>query len=140
MKKQHITLSQTDREELESFINKGEHPAREIKRALALLALDDGKTYTEVAQMVHKTNQTVSTWAKNYREQGLDCLKDAPRSGRPTVIDGLTRAQVTALACSEPPEGYAQWSVRLLADKAIELGYTDQISKTTVADILKKTS
>ena len=59
--------------------------------------------------------------------------------GRPIEIDGQQRAKITALACSQPPEGYAQWSLRLLADKAIELGYVEEISHTEVRKILKKT-
>jgi transposase len=75
-----------------------------------------------------------------YKEKGLKVLEDEPRSGRPIQIDGEQRAKVTALACSEPPEGYARWSLRLLADKAVELGYFEHLSHTEVADILKKTS
>jgi hypothetical protein len=67
-------------------------------------------------------------------------LTDQPRSGRPLEIDGAQRAKVTALACSDPPEGYARWSLRLLAEKVVELGYVDYISHTQVGDILKKTT
>jgi hypothetical protein len=66
-------------------------------------------------------------------------LFDQPRSGRPPEIDGAQRAKVTALACSDPPAGYARWSLRLLADKAVELAYVEHISHTQVAEILKKT-
>jgi hypothetical protein len=67
-------------------------------------------------------------------------LQDKPRTGRPVEIDGKQRAQVTALACSEPPEGYARWSLRLLADKVVQLEYCEHISHTEVAEILKKTN
>ena len=80
------------------------------------------------------------TWRNNYRQQGLACLDDAPRSGRPIVIDGKQRAKITALACSEAPAGHARWSLRLLADKVVELGYCDSLSHTQVGNILKKTS
>jgi transposase len=83
---------------------------------------------------------TLSKWATKYRETGLEVLQDQPRSGRPIEIDGEQRAKVTALACSDPPEGYAQWTLRLLADKAVELGYCEHISHTEVATILKKTN
>jgi transposase len=75
-----------------------------------------------------------------YKQKGLKVLADEPRSGRPLQIDGEQRAKITALACSDPPEGYARWSLRLLADKAVELEYIETISHTEVADILKKTS
>ena len=140
MKKQHVTLQEEDRQYLNNLISKGELPVRIYRRALALLELDRGKTYTSVAETVGVTNTTVSTWAKKYKEMGLLCLKDKPRSGRPVEIDGLTHAQITALSCSEPPEGYGRWSLRLLADKAVELDFCESISHTKVGNILKKTS
>jgi transposase len=78
--------------------------------------------------------------AEQYREKGLQALHDRPRSGRPIKIDGEQRAKITALACSTPPEGYAEWSLRLLADKAVELDFCEQISHTQVRTILKKTN
>lgn len=140
MKKQHVQLSASDRTYLEDLLRRGELPVKIYRRALALLELERGKTYTAVAETVQVTNITVSTWSKKYREVGLTMLSDQPRSGRPLEIDGAQRAKVTALACSDPPEGYARWSLRLLAEKVVELGYVDQISHTQVADILKKTT
>jgi hypothetical protein len=67
-------------------------------------------------------------------------LADQPRPGRPIKISGEQRAKITALACSEPPEGYERWNLRLLANKVVELGYCEHISHTEVADILKKTN
>lgn len=84
--------------------------------------------------------QTVSSWAKKYKESGLEFLTDKPRPGRPIEIDGLQRAKITALACSDPPEGYARWSLRMLADKAVELECVDAISYGEVRNILKKTN
>ena len=140
MKKQHVQLSASDRTYLEDLLRRGELPVKIYRRALALLELERGKTYTAVAETVQVTNITVSTWSKKYREVGLTMLSDQPRSGRPLEIDGAQRAKVTALACSDPPEGYARWSLRLLAEKVVELGYVEQISHTQVADILKKTT
>ena len=140
MNKQHVQLSEADRAALESLVSKGTVSTRTLKRALGLLALAGGATLRAVAQHQHVTIQTVSNWRDGYRAQGLACLEDAPRSGRPTVIAGVQRAQVTALACSDPPSGHSQWSLRLLADKVVELGYCAQISHTTVGDILKKTN
>ncbi len=110
------------------------------KRATALLELDRGKTFTSVAETVGTTYQTVSTWATKYKAAGLECLLDKPRSGRPIKFDGAQRAKITALACSEPPEGYGQWNLRLLAEKVVELEYCASISHTQVSDILKKTN
>ena len=140
MRKEHVKLSETDRTYLENLIKKGSLPAKTYKRAFALLELDRGRTFTDVAKTVVVVIQTVSTWAKKYKESGLEFLTDKPRPGRPSVIDGLQRAQVTALACSEPPEGYGRWSLRLLADKAVELEYVEAISYGEVRRILKKTN
>ncbi len=140
MKKQHINLSQTDRTALEALLAKGSLAVKTFKRATALLELDRGKTLQAVAQTLHVTSVTVATWRDNYTTHGLACLYDAPRSGRPIEIDGSQRANVTALACSDAPEGYARWSLRLLAEKAVDAGLCESISRTTVGDILKKTN
>ena len=140
MKKQHVQLKPTERSTLKNLLNQGSLPARKFKRALALLELDRGRTFTEVAQIVGVTKQTTSTWAKKYREIGLGCLEDKPIAGRPITINGVERAKITALACSEPPQGYGQWSLRLLAEKAVELEYVEKISHTHVNRILKKTN
>ena len=140
MKKEHVKLTETDRAFLEALIRKGELKARAYRRALGILELDRGKSFTEVAKTLQVSIASVSSWAKEYRERGLQVIQDQPRSGRPMVIDGQQRAKITALACSEPPEGYAQWSLRLLANKAVELGYVEGISHTEVRAILKKTN
>lgn len=140
MKKQHVTLSEEERQYLDKLLSQGELPVKVCKRALALLELDRGQSYTRVAETVGMSQPTGSTWAKNYRQDGLLSLKDKPRSGRPVEIDGLSRAKITALACSEAPPGYGQWTLRLLAEKAVELEYCESISHTQVANILKKTT
>ena len=81
MNNQHIKLSETDRRYLNELISKGQRPAKLYKRAVALLELDRGQTYTRAAEIVGVTKQTASTWAKKYREMGLRCLQDKPRSG-----------------------------------------------------------
>lgn len=140
MKKQHVTLSETDRIWLQDLIKKNDIPAKTYKRAWALLELDKGRTYTEVSGQVGVTIQTVSNWARKYRAEGLSFLTDKPRPGRPIDITGQERAKITALACSEPPEGYEKWSLRLLADKAVELGLVESVSYGSVRLILKKTN
>ena len=140
MKKQHVQLTQTDREELEGLLSKGDQKAKTYRRALGLLELDRGKTYTAVSKTLQVTLPTLSHWASGYKEIGLQVLADQPRSGRPVEIDGTQRAKITALACSTPPVGYAQWSLRLLAEKAVELDYCEHLSHTEVGAILKKTN
>ena len=139
MKKQHVTLTEEHRERLEALLAKGSLPARTFKRATALLELDRGKTLTAVAATLDIDYNTVAAWRDNYRANGLACLHDAPRSGRPIVIAGLQRAQITALACSDAPKGHDRWTLRLLAERVVEAGLCDAISHTAVGDILKKT-
>lgn len=140
MKKQHVQLTQEDREYLETLTSKGELRAKVYRRALGLLELDRGQTYTAVSKMLKVTIPTISNWATQYEEKGLQVLQDQPRAGRPIEIDGNQRAKITALACSQPPEGYAQWNLRLLANKVVELEYCEHISHTQVGQILKKTN
>ena len=135
-----MQLTQTDREYLETLISKGQQSAKIYRRALALLELDRGKTYRTISETLQVAIPTLSRWAAQYAEKGLKVLADQHRSGRPIEIDGNQRAKITALACSEPPEGYARWSLRLLADRAVELEYCDHLSHTEVAGILKKTN
>lgn len=138
MKKEHVKLSEADRTFLENLLKKGSLPAQKYKRATALLELNRGSTFTKVAEIVGYTKQTTSTLAQNYKTSGLECLSDKPRPGRPTVIDGAARARITALACSDAPEGHERWTLRLLADKAVELELVDDISYGEVHLILKK--
>ena len=105
-----------------------------------MLELNRGRSLAAVATTARVSRVTVAAWRDAYKEKGLRCLEDAPRSGRPIEIDGPQRAKITALACSQAPEGHARWSLRLLADKVVELGYCEAISHTEVATILKKTS
>ena len=138
MKKEHVKLSKADRETLTSLLAKGSFKARAFKRATGLLELDRGKTLNEVAETLNVNYNTVAKWRDNYNKEGVNCLNEKPRSGRPIVIDGEQRAQITALACSEAPEGHARWDLRLLAEKVIELGHCESISHTQVGKILKK--
>lgn len=140
MKKQHITLADKDQRYLTKLLSKGQLPAQVARRINGLLLLNQNLSLQAVADQIGVVYQTVAVWRNKYQADGLDFLEDKPRSGRPSVFDGKARAKVTALACSEAPEGYAQWSLRLLADRAVELDLCEQISYNTVRDILKKTN
>lgn len=139
MQKHHVHLRASDRVKLEALLTKGNVKARAFKRITGLLALDRGQTLQAVATTLGVDYNTVARWRDNYQAHGLACLREAPRSGRPIKIEGLQRAQITALACSTPPAGRAEWSLRLLADRVVELGYGKSISHTQVGNILKKT-
>jgi transposase len=100
----------------------------------------EGKTLPAIAEQLGVHRVTVAAWGKSYEQNGLECLKEKPRTGRPQMIDGMQRASITALACSEAPEGYSQWSLRLLADRIVEMGICEELSHTEVAKVLKKTN
>lgn len=139
MKKEHVTLTDADRAALTDLLAKGSLPAKTFKRATALLELDRGKTLQAVADTLGVNYNTVAAWRERYQKVGLQGLQDQPRSGRPITLSGQQRAKLTALACSDAPTGHARWSLRLLADKVVELGHCAAISHTQVGNILKKT-
>lgn len=140
MKKQHLTLTETDHRYLTELLSKGQLQARVARRINGLILLNQGFTLQSVSDQLGIVHQTVGDWRDKYKETGLEFLKDKQRSGRPVGFSGNVRAKITALACSERPPGYDKWSLRLLADKAVELEFCEEISYNTVRDILKKTN
>jgi transposase len=138
MKKQHVKLSNQEREHLLGLLRKGSLKSRTYQRITALLELDQGQTYAAVQGLAKLSLRSLGKLSKRYHADGLDCLYDAPRPGRPIKIDQGQKDKLTLLSCSDAPEGHSQWSLRLLADKMIELGYVDSISHTQVGTILKK--
>lgn len=140
MSKIPFELTPSDRTYLEALLKKGQMGVKQFKRATALLELARGKASAAITDTLGVSRSAVSTWAKRYRQEGLQMLHDQPRSGRPVEIDGSQRAKVTALGCSDPPEGHGRWTLRLLADKAVELNYCGHLSHTQAGEILKKTS
>ena len=134
----YVQLNEVDRAKLQDLFKKGDIKARTLTRALALLAFDRGESYTQVMQTTGLTYPPLRRLVLLYPTQGLACLHDKPRSGRPIEIDQDLRDRVLVLACDNPPEGYSQWSMRLLANKVVELDYADSISHSSVATILAK--
>ena len=140
MRKQHIELRLADKCFLQQLLKKGSLKAIVFKRATALLQLDSGNTLRQVSQTLGVSYPTALAWRDRYIAEGLAFLQDKPRSGRPVEISGSQRAKITALACSTPPEGRARWTLRLLADRAVELGHCPSLSHTAARQILKKTN
>ena len=139
MKKSNIELSVSDKLTLETMLTKGVLKARLFKRIIGLLELSKGQTYSAVRDISHLSSVSLGTLVKRYRAEGLNCLYDSPRSGRPIEIDGTSLSdKLTILALEKAPDGYSQWSLRLLAEKVVELGHCDHVSHTKVATILKK--
>ena len=140
MKKQYnIELSEEERTQLEKLTTRGTEKVRKVKRARVLLLADEGKKDQEIAERVGVSVGTVERIRKRYAQAGLEAaINEKPRSGRPIGISAQTRAKVTALACTKAPEGRSKWTLRLLADKVVELEYIDSISYQSVRNILKK--
>lgn len=140
MTKNHVVLSAPDVEHLQSLTSQNSVGVAVWRRAKGLLLLHEGHTLQSVACEIGVCSLTVGQWRDRYKKGGLALLHDAPKSGRPPRIDGLQRAHITALACSTPPQGQARWSLRLLANKAVELGYVEGLCAHSVQRILKKTN
>lgn len=137
---QPITLSTDERSSLTTILRRGSTPARVQTRARVLDLLHRGRHPEEIAATLSLSFQTIFNIKRRYLSQGFDvALYDRPRSGKPPKIDGPARAKITALACSTAPAGHARWTLRLLADKAVELGFCESISHETVNVVLKKT-
>lgn len=133
-------ISSEERDKLKALLRQGIEKARTLTRARILLMRSRGKSTEEVCQALEITDRTVRNVIERYEEGGIAAaIHEAPRSGAPRKIDGTSRAKITALACSNPPEGNSQWSLRLLADNVVELAFVEEISHTQVQRILKKT-
>ena len=133
-------LPTSEKSSLTSMLKKGKHRSVELMRARVLLGLDGGKKKVDIAKDESIAYATIYNIRGRYISGGLDrALFDAPRPGKPSQITAAQKAQVTALACSKPPKGHAQWTLRLLADKAVELEILEDISHEKIRDILKKT-
>src|SRR4051812_43509999 len=138
MPKSHIILPEAEQQELIRLLHQSGLKSKVFKRVTALLELHKGKTIEEVRRVLGLSYPTIAKLIDHYQQSGLACLKDKKQPGRPPAISGKQRAAITALACSEAPEGHVRWTLRLLADKVVELDYCERISYVQVGRILKK--
>ena len=144
-KHQFIDLREEEQLLLQELIHCGESEARVQMRARILLLSDrsQGRTRSlaEVADSGLCSMSTVRNVKRNYLSGGVEAaLYEKPRPGAEPTFTGEVEAQLTMLACSEPPEGHAHWSLRLLAERMVELAYVESISHVTVGTLLKKTN
>ena len=141
MNKRYIVdLTADERAGLLALLHKGVAPARRLTRARILLLADEGGTDQEVAAALHVHPATAERARRRFVEGGVErALSDKPRPGGRPKLDGKQEAHLVALACSAPPEGRARWTMRLLADRLVELALVDAISDETVRRTLKKT-
>lgn len=124
---------------LNQFINTGKRSARAMKRAQILLHSHAGKTPAQICEMMSTSLATVYLTRQHYQQVGVQAaIEEKPRPGQPRRLSSEQEAALTVLACSEAPDGRAQWSVRLLADKAVEIGIVERVGRETIRRFLKK--
>jgi transposase len=141
MKSNQIQLSATDRRFLQSFRRKGQHLAREITRAHVLLASEARVPIVQMQQVLGVSRMVIWRTLSAYGEKGLDyALYDAARPGQPAKYGTDQEAEVVALACSQPPEGVARWTIRSLTIAARHRPKLEGINRESIRQILKKTS
>lgn len=145
MKKYTLKLLKNEVEELRAIINKGSHSTHTFRAAYVLLNCDEGEhsekvTNEQISKVLKIGMRTIDRIKKRFFEEGLEgALQRKPTSRvYDRKIDGEVEAKLVQLCCSEPPEGFAKWSLRLLADKMVELDYVDSISHVAVGNTLKK--
>lgn len=136
-----VDLTEEERASLLDVIHKGKTTARRVGRAHVLLRATEGVSDEDIAQTLHLGIASVHRIRQRFVDEGLTAaLSERPRSGSPPVLTGKQAAFLVALACTTPPAGRHRWTLRLLADRFIELRQIDTISTDTVRRVLKKTS
>jgi len=144
-----IKLSKEEVEELTSVINKGSHTSQAFRTAYILLNCDKGDYSTDIdiknadiCKILKVGERTIDRMKKKFIEGGFDSVLERRPSSQmyKRKVDGDLEAKLVTLCCSTPPEGFSKWSLRLLADRMVELNYVDYISHVTVHDVLKKTN
>jgi hypothetical protein len=148
MKKYTVTLTKNERDNLKAITSKGSHKSQKVINALILMGCDEGEyqdersTNEEIARVLKIGMRKIDRVKKRFVEHGLEVTLNGMKGSRTYAkkVDGDFEAHLIALSCSDPPEGFARWSLRLLADKVVELEYIDKVSHETIRQVLKKTS
>jgi transposase len=143
-----VTLTEQERKDLEALTRNGKTGAKKFIHARALLLCDAAPggpawSVTDVAEALGVTSRTIEHLKKRFVEEGIEVAlerKSREKPPRDVIFDGAFEARLISLACSEAPEGYERWTVRLLADKAVELKFASSVSHMTVQRVLKKTN
>ncbi len=146
MKKYIVTLTEDERENLGELTSKGKHRSQKILNALILLGCDEGEFQKkrsinkEISKVLNISMKKIDRVKKRFVEDGLDITLNGKKRSRiyAKKTDGDFEAHLVALSCSDPPEGFARWSLRLLADRIVELDYIDSVSHETIRRVLKK--
>lgn len=146
MKKYHVTLTQEERQQLKAITTKRKADSQIVKRAFSLLAADENQTDWLNDEQIHQTYHLSIRQIERLRQRFIDDDFETALYGKKRekykdkVFDGAVEAHLVALRCSQPPAGHARWTVRLLAQKMVELTYVETIGRETVRKMLKKTN
>jgi len=133
-----VRLTLADRKKVWSLIRKGKETGRVMKRALVLRMMDQGMASPQVAQTLGMTAMSARNIAWNYNNDGLEAaLHDRPRPGQPRRMERKEVSRIVAMVCASPPEGYARWSVRLIAEEAVRNKIVGKINRESIRLILK---
>ena len=141
-----IKLTKEEVEELYAIVIKGSHTTQKYKAAYIILNCDQGEygdksTNEQISKILKVGMRTIDRVKKRFVEEGIESLERRPTTRKYEIkVDGDVEAKLVHLCCNEPPMGYAKWSLRLLADKMVELNYVESISHVTVRSVLKKTN
>jgi len=142
-----IKLTKSEVEDLHVIISKGSHTSQTFRSAYILLNCDEGEysdkvTNEQISKILKVGMRTIDRVKKQFIEEGIEAVLERRATTRVYEVkaDGDIEAKLVTLCCSEPPKGFSKWSLRLLADKMVELNYVESISHVTVRSILKKTN
>ena len=147
MKKYIVTLTEDERKRLMGITSRGKHRSQKVINSLILLGCDEGEYQTtrspnkDMSRVLNISMKKIDRVKKRFVEEGFDSALEGRKSSRiyKKMTDGDFEAHLIALSCSKPPEGFSRWSLRLLADKVVELEYIGNVSHETVRRVLKKT-
>jgi transposase len=138
-KKYVVDLTAEERTTLEQLVHRGKSSARKLTRARILLQADEGVTDEEIASALTVSIVTIERTRQRFVEANLEALNELPRPGGQRKLSGKQEAHLIAVACTPAPHGQDHWTLQLLADKAVELGFAQSIARETVRQVLKKT-
>jgi transposase len=138
-KKYLVELTAAERQTLEELVHKGKSNARKLTRARILLKADEGLEDEAIAEAIGTSVATIERTRHRFVEWNLEALNELPRPGGQPKLNGKQEAQLIAVACTPAPRGRVRWTLALLAEQVVELGFTDSIARETVRQVLKKT-
>ena len=133
-----VQLSRKDKEEIARLLAGGVQQVRVVLRALALLQLNNGASSPQVAVSIALTPQSVRKIAHRFLDEGLDrALYERPRPGAAELLDAVEKQRIVAMVCSQPPEGYSRWTVRLVTEQAVKRKLVPKVGRETIRVLLQ---